>query len=85
VRVRHMCAALVILPLLEASWHRCILEVTYLTHQGRQFCHLFCEKRGKIDRNASIMDFTQFFAASDTSLFTSPRCLFLKQLEPALE
>jgi len=27
VRVRHMCAALVILPLLEASWHRCILEV----------------------------------------------------------
>jgi hypothetical protein len=42
VRVRHMCVALVILPLLEASWHRGILKVTSLTHQGRQFRHLFC-------------------------------------------
>jgi hypothetical protein len=40
---------------------------------------------GKIDRNAPVKESTQSLAASDTSLFTSQRCLSLNELKPALE
>ncbi len=84
--MRHMCVALVILPLLRSELAARYLGSYFFESPRTPILLSFLwNNEGKIIRNALLKDFTKSLAASDTLLFTRRRCFFLNEPRPALE